>query len=305
MTPLEELLDTLDRAASPDDAPFLVAAFGAAHDGGVLVTDGDVSHLLGWRVPPECWAVGLIGAGNRIPLHSTLAEEEAADSEHQRMRLCCLVGRDGAVATLLRAPDGAGMASGDAGGRVIDALRRALGLPTPPPEEDTAQLLAILWIDELLAAVDSGVILGWPAAAGLHPAMRALASEGHDIAPEHITMIARVATAAWSWENLRLQACQEDWLRDLIPAELAEWMDEGMFARWMLAGLPPFAAVSNALSGALAPKVWSEVLAVMAATGVATDGGNGDAEGPTSRRDECQRHATPAPAPRPRATRRN
>jgi hypothetical protein len=301
MTPLEELLDTLDRAVSPDDPPFLVAAFGAAHDGGILVTDDDVSHLLGWRVPEECWAVGLVGGGRRIPLDRSGPPPNwsSGDQPERRMQLCCLAGRDGAVATLLRSPDGIVTASGEAEGRVIDALRRTLGLPTPPPERDTADLLAILWIEDLLAAAHDGVALGWPQAAGLHPAMRVLASEGHDISPEHVSMVARVATAAWSWENLRLQASQEDWLRELVPAKLAEWMDEGMFARWVLADLPPLSAVASVAVEVLDVHVWREIQSVIAATGAGDD----KPPGSTTRRGECQRRAAPEQVPRPRATR--
>jgi len=301
MTPLEELLDTLDGAAAPDDPPFLVAAFGAAHDSGVLVTDDDISHLLGWRVPDECWAVGLVGGGTRIPLDVS-ATVDHQEPEH-RIRLCCLVGRDGTVATLLRNPDGLVAASGDAEGRVMDALRRALGLPTPPPESGTADLLATLWIDTLLEVADSGVHLEWPAAASLHPAMRILATQGHDIGLEHITMIARVATAAWSWENLRVQARDDDLLHHLVPAKLAGWMDEGMFARWILSDLPPLAALSALAAGALHPLVWREVEAVITATGAGVT--DPDPRGITSRRGECRRSAGPAPAPPPRATRRS
>jgi len=301
MTPLEELLDTLDQAVAPDDPPFLVAAFGAAGDGGVLVTDDDVSRLLGWQVPPECWAVGLVGGGTRIPLEHHLSRRAPAapgdDDESDHMRLCCLVGRDGSVATVLRSPDGLIAASGEAEGRVIDALRRGLGLPTPPAEEGTADLLAILWLEDLLAAADSGTILGWPAAAGLHPAMRVLAAEGHDIAPEHFTMIARVATAAWSWENLRLQAAQEDWMGHLIPSALAGWMDEGMFARWLLGEVPSLESVTLAAQEIMDPGVWHQIATVIRASGAGL--------GTTDPRDGCLRNATPGRVPRPRATPRN
>jgi hypothetical protein len=310
MTPLEELLDTLDRAAQPDDPPFLVAAFGAPGDDGVLVTDDDLSHLLGWQVPPECWAVGLVGGGRRLsfePLdfagrirpEPPTDLESLLDEDGARMRLCCLVGRDGAVASLLRSSAGAVVASGDAEGRVIDALRRTLGLPTPPPERDTAELLAVLWIDNLLAAADAGASLGWPDAAALHPAMRVLAAEGQDIDVEHVTMIARVATAAWSWENLRIQSLQENWLSDLVPAPLAEWMDEGMFSRWLLADLPPVPSAASPVGKVFGPHVWREVQAVMAATGV------GSNYAVTGRDGGCRRRATPEPGHPPPAMPRN
>ena len=366
MTPLEDLLDTLDRAVPPDDPPFLVEAYGHAHEGGVLITDENDSKLLGWRVPDDCWAVGVVGQGWALPYPNwrgtthgfpanppdpfpldaddfplgsddfplgsddfppawALTDDgggggpsgdrfagEGVDGGGGgggggggdgdgggRMRLCCLVGRDGQVASLLRAPDGSVVASGEAEGRAVDALRRALGLATPPPERDAADLLAVLWINDLIGAVDAGIALGWPEAAALHPAMRALAAEGHDLGLEHMTLVARVASAAWSWENLRIQACQEDWLADMVSAELARWMDEGMFSRWMLADLPPLPVAISAVADHFDPSVWREVTTVIAATGA--DPGDGF----RARRGECRRPATPGPGRQPRARPRN
>jgi hypothetical protein len=243
----------------------------------------------------------LVGGGTRIPFDHEMSRAAPAapgeDIKLDRMRLCCLVARDGSVATLLRSPDGLIATSGEAEGRVIDALRRTLGLPTPTAEQTTADLLAILWLEALLAAADSGAILGWPAAAGLHPAMRVLAAEGHDIAPEHFTMIARVATAAWSWENLRLQAVQERWMDHLIPPGLARWMDEGMFARWLLGEVASLASATSAVQAVMDPRVWHQIATVITASGAGL--------GPTGLRDGCPRNAAHGRAPRPRATPRN
>jgi hypothetical protein len=203
--------------------------------------------------------------------------------------------------------DGEVMTSGEPEGRVIDALRRALGLATPPPVSGTADLLAMVWIEALIEgsakAVAGGRELEWDQAAAAHPAMQTLSREGHDIDVEHVAMIAQVATAAWSWENLRLKAVEEAWVQDLVPRGLAEWMDEGMFARWLMAGVPPLGLLKREAEGCLPPRVWRQVEAVLAATGAGQDPAEG--LGVNWRFDECRRRATPGRAHRPRATPRN
>jgi hypothetical protein len=70
---------------------------------------------------------------------------------------------------------------------------------------------------------------------------------------ELLPALTRIAGAAWSWDDLRRQVRDFDGLGGLIDPELAEWMDDGMFARWVLSALPAPAEMLAAVRPYLVP----------------------------------------------------
>jgi hypothetical protein len=80
--------------------------------------------------------------------------------------------------------------------------------------------------------------LSWSEVSALHPVAQVLAAElgNQDRTPS--PGLLRLAGSAWSWEELRLQAESCCGPVTTFHAGLAGWMDEGMFARWLLADLP-------------------------------------------------------------------
>jgi hypothetical protein len=66
--------------------------------------------------------------------------------------------------------------------------------------------------------------------------------------------LTRMGAAAYSWEDIRRQACRrEGFLGDIIDPDLAHWMDDGMFARWVLSDLPSVDELFVALRPRLTP----------------------------------------------------
>ncbi len=90
-------------------------------------------------------------------------------------------------------------------GMVPDALRRCMGVATPPPDFPAAEVSAADWLD----AIADGT-----AAAGEPPVPDA------------------------SWDDIRWEVitCRRH-VADLSPS-MATWMDAGMFARWMRGSYP-------------------------------------------------------------------
>ncbi len=125
------------------------------------------------------------------------------------------------------------------GGRMLDTLRRNLGLPTPPPPEGTERLLAVLWLGAVLqAARTAGAPLGWPAVVELHPAAQLLHARGERWRRPELERIVEVTASTWTWEILRAAEARRGSIDALVPSGTARWMDAGMYARWVLSDLP-------------------------------------------------------------------
>ncbi|HUP87163.1 MAG TPA: hypothetical protein VM143_16030 [Acidimicrobiales bacterium] len=216
-----------------------------------------LDHLLGFVAPPSWTAVGLVCFGWASP--------PAADggsgrpSEHpdrRRVRVVTLLDRRGderATATL----DDGMVVDEPGAGTVSDALRRCLGLPTPAPPVGSGELFAAIWLSSIAAA---GRRLTWGEAAALHPAMRLSVDGGRRRQAEELVSCARALHRAMPWGELRLRAASGR--RDIgvgVAPDLAAWMDDGMFSRWVLGGLPPFPPLLQRCSTVLAPEVLRRV----------------------------------------------
>ena len=139
----------------PDDGP-----------SGALAIHESETELMGWTAPPDCAAVGVVAAGRVVDY-----TRSGSDCAALRITLCCLVARDGRLGWSA-APMGAVPATPPEEGRVVDCLRRCMGLPTFPPPSGPEILLDVMWLHEVdrVAGGRVGSPLSWDDVRGLHPA---------------------------------------------------------------------------------------------------------------------------------------
>lgn len=203
----------------------------------------DVVCALGGFVAPTDWqAFGVVAPGRSVPVDADGAPAGGPDT---RVVVCALVGHNGEVASHVRAGDGRVLAGGETDGRVVDACRRVLGLPTPPAPGSPQVWATVVWVDAVLAATlaaDLGEPPGWHALAALDPL---------DHAGDR---------AGLTWSLVRASCAAGLVVVPGVDAELAAWMDDGMFAREATAALPPLFDMLHDLRDLLAPHVLDHVL---------------------------------------------
>lgn len=107
-------------------------------------------------------------------------------------------------------------------GLVPDTCRRVLGLATPPPGVSVEQWLASLWLEGVFAAVVADPTAQWT----WDRLLAAQPVTGWDFMAGH------------SWEELRLEFTRFKHTICGVDAELAAWMDAGMFARALGEAVP-------------------------------------------------------------------
>jgi hypothetical protein len=174
-----------------------------------------VDELLGFDAPAS-WAVfGVVAAGTAATLGGW--------SRPQPVEIAHLVHRDGTTTTRLRGPDGDTVPTTGTDGAVPELCRRVLGMATPPPAQPPDVLLDALWLDAVCTAVlarDAGdPPPRWDALASLHP-------------------VGGPTVPAPRWGALRRRAALGQLGVPGITKADAAWMDDGMFARWSLSGVP-------------------------------------------------------------------
>lgn len=196
---------------------------------------GGADGLMGCTVATG-WAGAAVIATGRLRMMEPSGEPPAdlACGLGGGIRLACALSRRGDIGWCMVLPDGSVHRRPPEEGRVLDVLRRSLGLPTPPPPVSTGPLDALLWVGAIEAAATArGRALGWPEAVRLHPSATS---------PPH-----------WGWETLRtLVASGVEAGFAPLPQEAA-WMDEGMFARSVLERLPAPAELMAAVRPHLRP----------------------------------------------------
>lgn len=141
---------------------------------------------------------------------------------------------------------------------VVDAALRLLGLPTPPPVDSPATLSDTVWLDQvfdlcLLSPV--GEPPPWTMLSALHPCARGVPT------PEAIRHERQRSLG--SWTDLRTAVLEggAGWVP--APAALAEWFDEGSFARWIRGAVPDPETMVEELAELLRPPDFRRVLSTL------------------------------------------
>lgn len=199
--------------------------------------------LLGFVAPDDWEIFGVIAPG----WGTQYAQDPA---RRRRIRVIHVASRSGDEASLVRfAGDEAATCVGGGEqpvGRVADCVRRALNLPTP---DEPHESLATLWVHRVLQAL----------ASRLHPSFGRTRVEAHEI--ENIV----AAAAPTSWGDERWSVVQSEG-SVLMDGAIAAWMDDGMYARYVLGDLPERSATMDAAKQACTPAAWQ--LALIAMTGI-------------------------------------
>lgn len=225
--------------------------------------------LLGFSAPPEWVAAGIVSGGRARRLDERASSRTAAT-------ISVMVDRSGAAATLLRRGDRIDRLADRPEGSVADALRRALGLPTAAPPASSAPLWAAWWLDRIVeaAAASSGRerLSSWAEVVALHPAVP-LVSAGSRLGPgpDAVVVATQALADAWPWYRLRREPGAVELPGTPVSAEVADWMDDGMFARWLLGEFPAIDDLLEAVDGLL-PAVIAERVAEVTRAAVRTGG---------------------------------
>jgi len=219
-----------------------------------------VEALAGFTAPAEWLAIGVVTEGN--------ARHLAERSERRRVRCVHLVDRSGASGSTLRLQGEevtvlSGADDDGPSGRIDDVCRRALGLPTAPPEHTSAELWAVVWLERLLehrGCAPADMRLPWRQVAELHPAVAMVVGNADSErwgpeAAQHLARLGALLADVHSWPVLRLACAAGEWPVDGVPAEVAEWLDDGAFSRWVLGEYPPLDQLLAAACEVVPPSV--------------------------------------------------
>jgi len=220
--------------------------------------------LLGFVAPVHWWAVGVSSCGRQHPISSDGHVVRSAGSP--RVRITVLIDRSGGAASLLRQGDERTALPGPPDGTVADACRRALGLETAPPPATTAGLWTRCWLDRVVdtLAPSRGARGGaapptWRDLTRLHPASSVAPTRwsGLDLGPDADALAdaTRALADAWPWSRLRADPAVADVPGPLPDPRVVAWMDDGMWARWLLATFPALDDLVDAACSLLTPSL--------------------------------------------------
>ena len=245
----ERLLDQYQERAEQEGNPIwleLSSPPAGADDPAVVELREEV---LGHRAPDHCVAVAVIGTGRMRMLNP--AQEPPASlvpGMSGGLRMACVVSRAGRVGWRMVLPDGSTFDHAPEEGEILDIQRRVLGLPTPLPADPAGYLLIVSWVSQILVGPD-GPPLTWDQTLRRHPA---LMDAPDVVSPDAEYLISELALTE-GWEALRLKVAS-GYIGSCFPSpELADWMDEGMFARWVLAELPDIEGLMTEAGHRLTP----------------------------------------------------
>lgn len=228
-----------------------------------VLEEGDhpLNHLLGFVAPEEWTAMGLISFGWMAhgDINDPDCQRPSLAPDRRRVRCTHLVGRDGSASSTVAAEDGFTMDEMPVG-RVPDSLRRCLGVSTAPPPESTIAYWSRYW----LAAVSEQVwgterAFSWAQIARMHPAMIPARLLDQRSKVGDLPARAEDLATETTWSALRWEAvCAKQVYGFDEGSDMAAWMDDGMFARWVLAELPAASLVKR-LEARLEPSVLRRV----------------------------------------------
>jgi hypothetical protein len=238
--------------------PLLVAAErapGGLRVGFLPLAGDPLVALRGFRAPSSWWCAGIAASG--------WGWSPAGPTAGWPVQVVHLVGREGDAVAVHRRPGTAPSASlrrGPAGawaGLLDDHLRRVLALPTAPAPPSTIELWIARWLDALLGVALRGELTGarWSDLVAHHPAGTCPGPGPGRVGPtvEPIVDATDALAACWTWPALHLAARRGDPAPATLPPASARWMDQGLFARTVLAALPAPADALSDLAEVLNP----------------------------------------------------
>jgi hypothetical protein len=195
-----------------------------------------VASLVGFDAPADWHAMAVVVQGRAWALDDTSADPRP-------VRLTHVVDRQGDVASIIRHAGDPPVVQREPGeGRLADVCHRALGLSTPDPPPDSTALWALQWLDGIVTRVARGERMrGLVAAALAHPAIELVAQHDPRLLDEAVARLVRLGELMGRqrpWSRLRAAAADGTWAVEDLSADGAAWMDDGMFARWVLAEFP-------------------------------------------------------------------
>lgn len=278
-------------AGDRDHPPTLVAA---TTDGDTVelrlkpLADHPAVELEGFVAPPAWWCLGVVSEGRARPHDPGAPLAPDPPSAPYPIHLAHVVTRSGATARVLRdrrtgevtvqtvapGPGHPDQAGDIEAGVIDDYVRLALRLPTSPPERGTTELYAAMWIHLVMnhAALHRLLDAPWATVAALHPVLDITAQVGddqlRDWAVEHLAEAGELLAQSHPWARVRA-TCQEG----IGPvggraAELAGWLDDGAFARLVLANLGPLEDLLADLHHLVRPEVHARMVDTVAAWGL-------------------------------------
>jgi hypothetical protein len=198
--------------------------------------------LMGFRAPRHWRLIGVSCTGEARQVRrarrspGTLPEGDA-------VTVTLLVDRGGDAACVVRRGDEVTPMPGRPEGTVADACRRALDLPTAPPPGSTLGLWTLTWLDRLVDVASRADacsrLTTWAQVAELHPAVGRLTGEIAGVSgPAALAASAWALAETWTWARLRADPAVVELPGRPPSPQLAAWMDDGMWARWLLSRLP-------------------------------------------------------------------
>ncbi len=257
-----------------DDPDLLPLAVGIADPGGgdvelsirPLLGDHPLDDVLGFTAPRDWWAFGLVVRGRATQLPGPDRPGPHLDAPTP-MRMVHLQPRRGRALSLLDLGEVHETPGGGESGRMVDACRRVLGRRSAPPRASARVLAEVVWVDRLLRHViedgctrpDRTTISRLHPLAGGDPVPRPRGRTGlEDLA----NLGEQVAwSAAWGRWRRALAAGERTVLG--IDPDVAAWMDDGMFQRWIHDEIPPMGGLVDDLGLLVSTAVLRDVLAVL------------------------------------------
>jgi hypothetical protein len=289
---LEGLVSAFADPTGPrgNELPLAVAVIGAdpvdAEVDLILLDGPDPAADLFGLVAPTSWTAFGVVASGRVRSHGV---------EPSEVLVGTLVSRRGQQVTLTRgwgdstdrpledalagALEGEGPPSrlvdtnaDEPSGRIPDACRRVLGLPTAPPQSGLLELWATLWLEGLLASLLAEPrACSWAEAVGRFPigVGGRPAPSDDDASVTRRLLDAADVVDAWTWDELRQIHARGTIAALGIDPDQAAWMDDGMFSREVLGGLPLLGELATELTALVDARVLALVHRALLAWGLA------------------------------------
>ncbi len=266
--------------AADDDPDLLPIAVGVGHPGRddvelsirPLLGDHPLDDVVGFTAPKEWWAFGLAVCGRATPLPGHPGRDGPELDGPTPLRMVHLQPRRGRSVTLLDL-DGLHEAPGPGqSGRMVDACHRVLGRRTAPPQVSARLLAEVVWVDRLLRLViEDGCTRPDPATIRrLHPRARDASGDHRVPSRGGLDELAHLGDeVAWSprWSAWRKGLASGDRTVLGVAPDVAAWMDDGMFERWIHGELPPMSGLVDDLGLLVPTSVLHDVLGVLRSIG--------------------------------------